>query len=111
MQFRIGVNLGDVIQDRGDIYGEGVNIAARLESLAVSGIRQLAGKSRNLSLKDASVETVFYDPQTGERLAVSIDTKPLRSISDESEEMSWETIEKSLWVYGKLFRERGELFR
>jgi class 3 adenylate cyclase/pimeloyl-ACP methyl ester carboxylesterase len=37
LQFRIGVNLGDVIQDRGDIYGDGVNIAARLESLAEPG--------------------------------------------------------------------------
>ena len=34
VQFRIGVNLGDVIEDRGDIYGDGVNIAARLEALA-----------------------------------------------------------------------------
>ena len=37
LQFRIGVNLGDVIEDRGDIYGEGVNVAARLESLADAG--------------------------------------------------------------------------
>ncbi len=37
LQFRIGVNLGDVIEDRGDIYGDGVNIAARLESLAAPG--------------------------------------------------------------------------
>ncbi len=34
LEFRIGVNLGDVIDDRGDIYGEGVNVAARLQSLA-----------------------------------------------------------------------------
>ncbi len=37
LQFRIGVNLGDVIEDRGDIYGDGVNVAARLESLAEPG--------------------------------------------------------------------------
>jgi adenylate cyclase len=35
--FRIGVNLGEVIVDRDDIYGDGVNVAARLESLAESG--------------------------------------------------------------------------
>ena len=37
LQFRIGINLGDVIVDRDDIYGEGVNVAARLESLADPG--------------------------------------------------------------------------
>jgi adenylate cyclase len=37
MEFRIGVNLGDVIIDGEQIYGDGVNVAARLESLAEPG--------------------------------------------------------------------------
>src|SRR5512147_3074138 len=37
MQFRIGVNLGDVIEEGDRIYGDGVNIAARLESIADPG--------------------------------------------------------------------------
>jgi adenylate cyclase len=37
MQFRIGVNLGDVIEEGERIYGDGVNIAAQLESLADPG--------------------------------------------------------------------------
>jgi len=37
MQFRIGINLGDVIDDGERIYGNGINIAARIESLAEEG--------------------------------------------------------------------------
>ncbi len=37
MQFRIGINLGDVIHDETRIYGDGINIAARLESIAEPG--------------------------------------------------------------------------
>jgi TolB-like protein/class 3 adenylate cyclase/Tfp pilus assembly protein PilF len=37
MEFRIGINLGDVVEEEGRIYGDGVNIAARVESLAEGG--------------------------------------------------------------------------
>jgi len=37
MAFRIGINLGDVISDEGRIYGDGVNIAARIEGLSQGG--------------------------------------------------------------------------
>jgi len=45
--FRIGVNLGDVIIDGDDIYGDGVNIAARLEALAEPGGVCLSGTVRD----------------------------------------------------------------
>ena len=37
IRFRIGINLGDVIADGEDIFGDGVNIAARLQALAEPG--------------------------------------------------------------------------
>jgi adenylate cyclase len=44
MQFRIGVNLGDVIEEEGRIYGDGVNIAARVESLSEAGGICISGR-------------------------------------------------------------------
>jgi len=37
IRLRIGINLGDVIADGDDIFGDGVNVAARLEALAEPG--------------------------------------------------------------------------
>ena len=46
MSFRIGVNLGDVIEEDGRIYGDGVNIAARVEGLAEPGGIAVSAKVR-----------------------------------------------------------------
>ena len=43
MDYRIGINLGDVIVEGDDLYGEGVNIAARLQSLAEPGGVNISG--------------------------------------------------------------------
>jgi len=59
VQFRIGVNLGEVILDQEEIYGDGVNVAARLEALAEPGgicisdaVRTAVGKKLNLAYED-----------------------------------------------------------
>jgi class 3 adenylate cyclase/pimeloyl-ACP methyl ester carboxylesterase len=74
LKFRIGVNLGDVIEDRGDIYGDGVNIAARLESLAEPG-----GICVSESVCDAvSSSLPFRYDFLGEQKVKNID-KPVRA--------------------------------
>ena len=45
MEFRIGVNLGDVIEEEGRIYGDGVNIAARVEAMAEAGGICISGRA------------------------------------------------------------------
>ena len=45
MEFRIGVNLGDVIEEEGRIYGDGVNIAARVEALSKAGGICISGRA------------------------------------------------------------------
>jgi len=59
IEFRMGVNVGDVIVEGGDIFGDGVNVAARLESIAPIGgitvsqaVRDHVGKQLDLSFED-----------------------------------------------------------
>jgi adenylate cyclase len=47
IRFRIGVNLGDIIVEDGDIFGDGVNVAARLEALAEPGGICISGTVRD----------------------------------------------------------------
>ena len=73
IDFRIGVNVGDVIIDGDDIYGDGVNIAARLEALAEpGGVCVSARVHEDVSGK---IETHFED--AGERVLKNI-ARPLR---------------------------------
>ncbi len=43
MRFRVGVNLGDVMEEAGALYGDGVNVAARLQALAEPGSLCISG--------------------------------------------------------------------
>ena len=65
IEFRIGVNLGDIIVEENDIYGDGVNVAARIESIAkpggvaVSGtVRDHIGNKLDLAFEDRGEQSL-----------------------------------------------------
>jgi adenylate cyclase len=55
IRFRLGVNLGDIIVDGNDIYGDGVNVAARLEGLAEPGGICISGTAFDHAVNKADV--------------------------------------------------------
>ena len=57
MPLRIGVHLGEIVQSNTDIYGDGVNVAARLESLGQPGVVLISGEVRK-QIKNQDIETV-----------------------------------------------------
>jgi len=64
MQFRIGINLGDVVEEGERIYGDGVNIAARIESLAESGGICISGTAFDLVESKLALEFDYLGEQS-----------------------------------------------
>ena len=58
MQFRIGVHMGDVISDEDEVFGDGVNIAVRLEAVAAPGGVAVSAKAYGEASKHLSVTLV-----------------------------------------------------
>ena len=88
IQFRVGINSGDVIEDRGDIYGDGVNIAARLESLAEPGgicisdaVRTAIGNKLGLVYEDMGEQRVknIAEPVRAHRVLWNTEKKGMDS--------------------------------
>jgi adenylate cyclase len=69
IEFRIGINLGDVVVEDGDIYGDGVNVAARLENIAEPGAVYISRAVRD-----------FVNDQT-EMALEDLGEKPLKNIA------------------------------
>jgi adenylate cyclase len=58
MQFRLGIHMGDVIADEDEVFGDGVNIAVRLESVAIPGGVAVSGKAYQEASKHLQVPLV-----------------------------------------------------
>ncbi len=76
IQYRMAVNLGDVIFDDGDVFGDGVNVAARLESVAPAGGVVVSGAAYDLLKNQVRVQ---YQP-LGKKKLKNI-AKPVRVYS------------------------------
>jgi adenylate cyclase len=83
IEFRIGVHLGDIIFEDNDIYGDGVNVAARIESIArpggvaVSGsVRDNVGNRLNLAFEDMGEQVLKNIDRPVRVYNVSLDTPP-----------------------------------
>jgi adenylate cyclase len=73
LEFRIGINVGDIITEAGDIYGDGVNVAARLETVAEPG--GICVSSRVLEDTQGRLNLTFED--AGEQRLKNI-VRPVR---------------------------------
>ena len=69
MLFRIGVNLGDVLVDGGDLFGEGVNIAARLQALAEPGGILVSGPVFDQVRRKLTLGFDYLGPQSVKNIA------------------------------------------
>lgn len=91
VRFRIGINLGDVIVDQDEIYGDGVNVAARLESLAEPGgicvsesVRAAAGSKLKLAFDFSGEQRVknIAEAVRTYRVLFDRDSDPVADISE-----------------------------
>ena len=73
MEFRIGVNLGDVVEEGDRIYGDGINIAARIEALADAGGISISG-----SVHDSVADKLGLEYEYSGEQAVKNIAKPIR---------------------------------
>jgi class 3 adenylate cyclase len=73
VRFRIGINLGDVIVEKHDIFGDGVNVAARLEALAEPG-----GICISRVVRDQIRDKLPYPFEDGGEQSVKNITRPVR---------------------------------
>jgi adenylate cyclase len=74
VQIRVGVNLGDVIIDRDDIYGDGVNVAVRIQELADPGGICVSGNVRDAVVGNLPIAYEYM----GEQMVKNID-RPIRA--------------------------------
>jgi class 3 adenylate cyclase/TolB-like protein/Tfp pilus assembly protein PilF len=102
IRFRIGINLGDIIVDEDDIFGDGVNVAARLEALAEPGGVCIAGTVRDHigdrlpyafeDIGEQSVKNIARPVRAFQVSAAVIASTPLIAVQPQAAPAPWRVI-------------------
>jgi adenylate cyclase len=79
LDFRIGINLGDVMVKNGDLFGEGVNIASRLEQIATPGGICVSGPVYEQVHNKLSVGFEFLGPRSVKNIAEQVPVYRLKT--------------------------------
>jgi adenylate cyclase len=85
LEFRIGINVGDVIEDGDNIYGDGVNIAARLESLAEPGGICLSGTAYDQLKRKLTLDYEFMGEKSVKNIPEPVRTYRVRMESPQEQ--------------------------
>ena len=94
MQFRVGLNLGDVIVEGDNLYGDGVNVAARLESTAEPGGISISGKFYDEVCRKLDLSFVSTGSQEMKNIATPVPTYKVE-LGNTSEELQSFTVAAS----------------
>ncbi|TDW33342.1 adenylate cyclase [Rhizobium azibense] len=105
IELRMGINLGDVIVEGDDIFGDGVNVAVRLESIATPGgiavsaaVRDNVGNRLDLRFEDMGEQMLKNIDRPVRAYGISLDFPPAPSGSDASQGEPWEIEKPSIAV-------------
>jgi adenylate cyclase len=94
IRFRIGINLGDVMVDEGDMFGDGVNVASRIEGLAAPGeicvsasVREQIGEKLPIGFADMGEHGVKNIARPVRVYRVEKGAEPHRGVADDPTQM------------------------
>jgi adenylate cyclase len=94
MAFRIGINLGDVIEDEDRIYGDGINIAARIEGISEGGGICISGTAYDQVKNKLNLGFEFLGKQTVKNISDPVRVYRIRPESVTSGQDTWSKEEK-----------------
>lgn len=84
MEFRVGIHVGEVIVEDGDLFGDDVNIAARLQQMAQPGTVYLSRLAHHFARRASDLEFVDLGPLQGKNLADPVHAFKVQPIPDAS---------------------------